>query len=414
VSDRPFDAQEILLKEGQSTPSDTWRTVSLVAAMRQMLLRGPSDFAEPAIRRQVFLRAAAVLEGRGVDPRSLTHYGLTREVMGSVVVVLIAPILSRDITDAALLTNKFGNWKKFLGVDQLEIPSDADLHSIVSYIGSIADLTLRRIRRWAYTASMEDLLDLVPSADLDAQVDAGEPPSELVAQYRWIVDRFSVTFIRDWTTSSLHSEFKWARGSVPPPCAPELMAERHVSQAQLTEEIALRAVQPSKQKFHHSPFADQMYFWAKNLLGLGRYTAAAALFEFSATFNTEDPRVYNNSGFCLIPIEAEMALERLIRARDLGYTPRAIVVYNIMCANVALGRVRAALVVADEYWDYSLERTLIEGTIWRHGETWCLADSDDIRVEIADLAAVLANRTGSVRAISVWQSRGESVRKQDS
>jgi hypothetical protein len=249
---------------------------------------------------------------------------------------------------------------------------------------------------------------------MDAQLEVGGPPDELVTQYRWIVDRFSVTFIRDWATPSLHSEFAWARGLIPPPCAPALMAERDVSHAQLAEEIALRTVQPSTREFRHSPLAAQLHVWAKNLLGLGRYTTAAALFEFAATFDPEDPHIYNNSGFCLIPADSEMALERLIRAGNLGYTPRAILIYNIMCANVALGRVRVALAAADEYWKYSLERGPVTGTIWQHGGTWCLTDSGDVRLDIADLAAGLAGRIGSTRAISAWRSRGESIKKQDS
>jgi hypothetical protein len=154
VVDRAFDAQEILLKEGQIHPNNVWRTVSLVTAMRQMLLRGPFDFAEPAVRRQVFLQAATVLESRGIDPQSLTHYGLTQETMGSVVAAMIAPILGGNNRNVANLTlpNKNGIWNKFLEADQPEVPSETDLHSIVSYIRSITAAVLHRIHQWAYTA----------------------------------------------------------------------------------------------------------------------------------------------------------------------------------------------------------------------------------------------------------------------
>jgi hypothetical protein len=61
---------------------------------------------------------------------------------------------------------------------------------------------------------------LAPDAAwLSTQTPVSTDP-ELMLEYRWLVERFSVTDLSEWSLSSLHREYQWAKGDGPRPATP--------------------------------------------------------------------------------------------------------------------------------------------------------------------------------------------------
>ncbi len=132
---------------------------------------------------------------------------------------------------------------------------------------------------------------------------------------RWLADRFLLTFVSDWSTSSLHHEFRWMRGEAPSKVDPNELALRVVPDEKLNAEIAMRAVTGQGGEYQRSLLSR-----AVELLEARQFSAAAALFEGALAVSPTD-WVRSCLAFCLIPIEPLSAIQILDELLAEGFDP---------------------------------------------------------------------------------------------
>ncbi|MFD8218311.1 tetratricopeptide repeat protein [Streptomyces sp. NPDC059697] len=272
---------------------------------------------------------------------------------------------------------------------------------------------------WVCNARLDDIASLnAPGADeIKEALDSPPPEVELFERYRWLVDRFSETFLRDWSTPSLHLEYRWLMGRELPPCEASLMSDRPVGEAELQAEIARRVVFPPRlpalvrEVDAGGRLVIEMEGHARTLLGQGRCREAAALFEFAGKRRPDDPTVHNDLGFCLIPVNPEDALSHLQRAADLDYPQVAINVYNRMCCCAALKDWRSVLRLADSYWGKDLVNSPVPATVWRHTSdgNWAITSTLDVRRMLAEFSYEIAQAEGLKDESALWRARVREI-----
>ncbi|WP_285501897.1 hypothetical protein [Actinokineospora sp. NBRC 105648] len=404
-----------------------WRTVSLVSALREAL-HGRTSWPPALVRNAGSLQAIVdELTVRGLDGDSIVRFGLGPELISNVVTTFLPRWLPSvrvegspfDAASATTPDDHAGGWQRILWSD-IERATAAvgagrpGLDHVTAVVGAI----VTKVLPWTRTAPLADLLALRPPAvapepDVDLALER-----DVVPQYRWIVERLSVTRLTDWSTTSLHLEHRWMAGIDPPPCAEVIMADRLVVAAELNAEIARRATTVSAGASYETPvgldgaLASNMMRHAVGLLVDGRAREAAALYEFAVSQNPEDASAANNFGFCLMAFNPRAALEQLRRAEVLGYQPRCVNIYNRALCLALLDDHRAALGVLDDHWAGMGGGKAI---LWQldGGRLVLAADADCCHVAALlafQISGLVSDRESALR----WLSRATrvSVRKQ--
>lgn len=401
MTERPFDARMAWLCEVDATPA-RWRTVSLVTAVRALLAH---DDRSEGMRRTLMLRSCLeALTSRGIDGDALLRFGFVAELISPLAFrQVVGPVLDqveRDQLDEELSRRGVDTeaWGRVLG------QVAPDTKDPIEFAHALAPLFM-----WVLVAPADRLISLDAPSDNEAQaaLRGKLPPSDLMEQYRWIVDRFSSTHLEDWTEKSLHLEFQYLSGDRAAPCPEHLMDDRSVSPAELNAEIAKRAARPtSDAKPYEAALARQMEHRAAELLSEGRRREAAALFEFVLTQEPNSRVALNNLGFCLLLDDTASALEHLRRARAQGYTPLVINVYNEVFGLHLLGRHSQALSVAEENWPGVEVGGIVGGVLWRlrPGADAELAEVADVRAALVELCLSLSS-SDDVKTLDAWTAR---------
>lgn len=425
--DQAFDARKIWMSESDEDLTQ-WRLVSLVTALRAVLLQGPEGDGDGPVsrvcpdgeRRVAFLGDVMdELTDRGIDADSLVRYGLIAEVLAPVLATLVVLQLL-NAKDAALFerersTIDVEGWRQVFGLTGerahafekvLEDPAELEaaikrvlseaLHDVSSALGPVVS--------WVFTAPIKDVLTLRPPRVTELEELLVTDPvvdHEVILEYRWVVERFSTTFFGQWSTKSLHLEYLWIQGLGTPPCAVNLMQERSIARHSLESEITRRTVLEKPVGPTTDRLAMQVQNHAKSFLAEGRFREAAALFEFVCREQPDNAEALNNLGFCLIPESPKVALEHLEKANRLGYSPQVINVYNRMCCHIAGGRLRAAVREAERYWDEPGEANAVAATLWCPGTEagWILRGVHDARGQLSVLAEYASKLDDERRAL---------------
>ena len=412
---KAFDACEVRMSEDKDGPCPEWRTVSLIYAARALLAHEPgTETALSNDRGENFLAIVAELTRRGIDANALVRYGFIPEVVGSLVAMVTASRILPPSSDVFTSTGiDVAAWAALLEMQcgPVEITGSFE-RDFANVAKENLFQCIPKLVTWAISAPLEDLATLKPPSDLALPTGATNPPDEdLVTQYRWIIDRFSTTFIRDWATESLHYEYRWLHGQIAAPCPEELMHDRVIDRDQLNAEIAYRAAVPGADlRVSVDPQLRLVYKMsdhARTLVKQDRLKEAVTLLEFARSQRPHDAQTSNNLGFCLIPTQPEEALFHLTEAARAKYSPAAINVYNQMCCLVALHKARAALRLAGEYWSDQLEPIQVNGSLWRLSDldTWELIAATDTRIEIATFAQEIARLEGLTDIAERWAER---------
>ena len=403
--DKAFDAVESYLCETEREPSAQWRTVSLVTAVLGIVAHGP-EFEQPTpqARQKAFKAAADELSRRGLDAVALVRYGMAREVIAPLGAALIMGLIS----DHSLYNGiDVPSWQAALDLKPPVRSSDTlTVDERTEWFNNTFSSVLSQLLQWAANVSFDELVNLTPpTRDAIASFPSGEPGDRgLREQYRWAVDHFAKTFLRDWNTESLHYELRWLDGDILAPCPDEIMRDRRIPRDQITEEIARRVVYNSGNIDPGRSLAGEMTRHAEKLLRQGRYREAAAVFEFGVQQRPEDASVRNNLGFCLIPVEPREALNHLKSAANMGYEPSATNAYNQMCCYVTIGRSRAALNIADSEYKKPDPKQM-GAFLWRSREgQWELFSSENSFYEIAVYAAEIARTEGWKDQEEFWRA----------
>lgn len=412
-SRRPFDARLQLLTERELDTS-AWSTVSLITALREYVERDEASVFPPCDEHEALLtRCAEVLAARGMDAYSLVRYGLLPELLGGMLSATFSQLLDPEPPETSAGAAKAMEWLALLQprLDEFDISAETISRADVSGFFSAVGLDLLP---WMLSAPLDDILSLSPPT-LAQMADAPPPdPSdlEMVELYRWAVDRFSVTTLRQWTLSSLQHELRWMCGTDAPPCAVALMEEQAIDRAAVEAEIARHSAFPETPTPHRqlrSSLASRMTRNAVALLRGMKFEEAAALFKFAVDESPDDPSALNNLAFCLLPTDPRAARSMLQRAADLGYKPPAVNLYNrILCA-ILLGNREVALHLANQEWP-DLPEDNGAAHLWDiDGDQLVLSELVDPRAHLAALAGQLAREHGDDSEVALWEARREAA-----
>jgi TPR repeat protein len=410
----PFDARRALLQD-QSTPRESWRVVSLMTGLRECLNRDPEGIWQPRGEDRLVETMDGIvreLTARGLDGDSLVRYGLFPELIGGVLGLLVPQWIRRgDRSDPPPVAQA---WRDLLGdrlPDRLPNVDSSNVEASQATIAGVIQRVAVPLGSWALSAPLADLLRLTPPESEEEAVRAvGRVDQRLFVQYRWAAERFSITRLADWTTSSLHAEYKWTQGKAPAPCREDLMEDRAIDPRELAANIAARAVDrppadlPNEFAGVQLNLAVRMQRHAVGLLRERRFREAATLFDFALSQNPHDAEAANNLGFCLLPDDASAALKHLDHAASRGYEPRAINAHNRAICGLLLGNPRACLAIAAETWE-DLE-VPPPATLWRiSGSELSLAERVNVMQEIASVAAQAAALIGDAETEFLWHQR---------
>lgn len=392
--DRPFDAAEIYYRDSD-TPYRHRKTVSLLYEFHERLLSTPKEGFEDE-RVAVLNQCASELQRRDFNIVPLVRYAYDELIAISVATSLVMPSLverqeSQQELEPALPVAPPG-WNQLLdavlGIDSTsvsEVPptlSDEEKLAVTRLLRTLGGTFMKYLTHWVSTAPLPDILAWKPPT-VDSFIDPAALTSRLHTKQRhiqrWMVDRFIRAYLDDWANESLLLEWQFIQGSETPPCPIEEMSAREVDPSALSQAIANRSSDRSRQ----NDTADSLKGTALRFLREGRRSSAAGVFEAARDLDQTDAEAHNNYGFCLLPDRPEEALHALQQADELGFPHKTLNRANRMLALSMLGRDAAALELA--------ERVVDEWDTERRTRTYYMWDISSV---VLDVALKIAERNG--------------------
>lgn len=414
--DGPFDARRSLLEQ-RGLPQREWRIVSLVTALRECI--GGETFPAFPGGRSNIIRTVEVcadeLTRRGVPADPLIRYGMLPELISGVLEGVVSNWLEVNSTSFGTTPS---DWAELLEpVLEAEHLSSAGsgAWSPEEWKAAIGAAT-STIATWVFTAPLADLIRLTPPTSTPSRWVPRGIDDILFVDYRWCIDRFSITSVADWTPTSVEKELAWRGGEGCAPCEPKLMADRVVQIEQLQQLSEMYSLAPPKPGADSITISASLSYRMQNraadLLQRGEYAQAGELFRFALSKDPEDATAANNLGFCLIPLEPETALQFFDRADDLGFEHLSVLAHNRMVASMILGREVEAIGMAEARWmDERPDPSVSKATLWSlsslNGVT--LKPGAEPRLEVARLAVQAAKRAGTAATVTAWTARAASV-----
>lgn len=250
---KPFDARELYLEDQKHASLGSWRPASLVTSvLSQLSVPPPPDPDEAAQRHRCVKATLAELERRGIDSERLVYDGLVPNVAATVVATAAMPLVLgtagvdlsglEDVADAlpsppgwvALLLGGERTPAQWLAYAKEQGPDWA-----AEQFGKIL-VSVPRVGNWLSSLDIDALVDWRPPSTVEFGAVASDRPQPSFPVSRWLVDRFTVTYLTQWAKSSLRCEWKYLHGQQMAPCLPEAMRTRHVSEGELAAVMADR------------------------------------------------------------------------------------------------------------------------------------------------------------------------------
>ena len=248
---------------------------------------------------------------------------------------------------------------------------------------------------WAMTASWDQLVEWSPPQP--THVDDTLSPIRNAEGDPWITERFTKTYLGEWSVAALRSEWRYLHGQHLPPCDPSEMKVREISANDLAKVMADRLGadrRPSER------LIDMLVRPAVKFLEDDRRTEAAALFEAALRLDPRNANALNNLGFCLLPDDPEQALRHLDAAIDTGSADMEISNANRVLALALLGRWTSACDLAAAHLSRHGDSSA-RGPVWLWESSSLLNDNtavlmtcDDIGSYVAELHEVAATMDG--------------------
>jgi len=335
----PYDASQISMRyAGLSIPEHDWHPVELLRVLVEVCSTSPlrrSARFNSGLHRHVSVGlAAARLGERGYNVDELVRCAFRSMYVGEF--IRLSARVSFDRADGKNLSAPL----EALGAevcDRMGAPeTDASFSTYLNQIvrHSATEPFGRKAAGWMQIASLTDLLDwnIPSSAEWASANEVDIAP--VACDSQWIADRFLLTYLSDWHTSSLHEEFKWAKGTKKSQVLSDNLQLRSVPMDRLNEEIASRAVEGDGV----DPRA--LLSTGVELLLKGEHEQAVAFFQGALTVQPSS-WVRNCLAFCLIPSDTRAAEEIFRELLTEGHDTH-LVHANLAAINRLHGDIRAA------------------------------------------------------------------------
>lgn len=354
-----FDARQLRLSEPAGAPDILWHTSSLLQVVVQAARTSPfRRDGSLELRRLIEATSAlGALGSRSLDPEHIIRRG----VAGSVKLALALGVGRNS-------DGRLTNWEHLAQWRAIFEKGSVGQVSTESYLSAVLDGPVAQyLNAWIATSSVEDVLMWRPPSP-DTEPIAIEPKKEDVEIWTWLVDRFTLTYLDQWSLSSLKREYALVQGSWQPDFSTEVLSERIVGREEVATALADRAIvsgdviDPAMMQ----SFTEQ----ALALLRDGQRTAAAALFNAARMLKPKDLDARNNYAFCILIDKPEEAKGLLVDVfeRGGGRTNPAVTWCNLALAESLLGQTDAALKACEQAYEDSSGS---ESILWvRHDEDW--------------------------------------------
>lgn len=456
---RAFDAREAYLADRDS-PRDA-RSVPSMTHELQMLLRRPPVMA-PDLREHVYEVQAtyAELQRRGVDVESVVRYGMADTLTINIAMFAMAALLpppeaqsneereyfaavkaaaepwhalllasyASDKERGLHLDRRFGSLMRRLRAlndplpqepereaqadhERDSVPVDLAKEQLTTY--AMAGRFPERVLSWLLTCDIADLLDWKPpSSDQCLAEPAPMPASEKAIRGRWLLDRFTKTYLDDWQDDSLSQEWRYLHGNCTG-CDPRAMSQRVTEASEVAAQLADRTTSPKSaeeawERLDEGAALFQFVQIAADILRAGRREEAVALYRGLVRMHPDNPDVNNNYGFCLLPDAPEAGLQWLERAAalrsggDLDGTNLA----NRLYALHRLGRHEEALALASQLTASDAPVAFPFAFLWRDAvDGPVLGERVDTQRYCYELAHAAARKQGDEAAEAGWAKR---------
>jgi tetratricopeptide (TPR) repeat protein len=393
---RNFDATEaLLIAQGTAhSPTSQWSTAALLMTLLRVVRSQPyhADGSLVLVRQVDGTSALAFLGQRGVDPRRLMVQGFGRLLLFAIDSSLgLADLEGAPSTgeNAPMLSE----WQRLRrGIIGQQTAGDTALPLSKSFRD--------RLKPWIATSDICDLLDWTPPTEIP-EISEPEPDADS-EEFLWFVERFTQTYLTEWTDASLALEYRYTLDNWHPRSLPsELLLEREIGAAKVCHEISSRTVH-SRPGNHEAKNA--LVQRALEAIDKQRRDIAAAIFTSARTLDPKDAMIANNLGFCLIPDQPEEAIKALAEAQALGETS-LLNTANSAAAHYLLGDLDGALLACSEALKIGLEDA---GTAW----LWPVPLPDEPKAVrhslgsyICDLAILAATEHKDLLAVEAWRTR---------
>lgn len=390
-----FDAGQLLLSEPAGAPDTLWNTSSLlqivVRAARSCPLRRDGSLE---LQRLVYATSAlGALGCRGVDPEYLLRQGVGQAI--KLALAIWIKKWSERSDDPRISWEYLDQWRAVFDEGSHEQPT-ANLYIGAAMTGPVS----HRLDVWLESAPIEDvLLWRPPQSDIESSEPGSANPE--AGPWRWIVERFTKTYLRTWSLLALKREYSFVRGTWLPDFSTTLLTERTLTQEEIATALADRAmvsedvIDPSTM----GAFVDQ----AVVLLADGQRAAAAALFDAARTIKPADLDAQNNYAFCILIDKPDQAQALFRDVLSRGAPDPAVTWCNVALAEFLLGHADAALDGCERASSAAHDR---KSYLWqRRGDLW-VVEYVDPRSWAIRFAAQLEQSAGIV---GTWTERAEKL-----
>ena len=392
-----FDARQLLLSEPRGAPDTLWHTSSLLQvvamAARSCPLRRDGSLS---LKRLVDATSGlGALGCRGIDPEHLMRRGVGQSIKLALA-VWVGRWLERS-DDTRSSWKYLDEWRMLFeeGIEERPSPS--------SYIeAALVGPTAQHLDTWIESAPIEDLLLWRPP-QTGTELSTASPTDAETEPWQWIVERFTKTYLGEWSLAALKLEYSFVQGSWVPDFPTILLTERTLTREEIAIALADRAIVSADAIDPHTmtTFVDQ----ALVLLADGQRTAAAAaLFDAARTIKPLDLHAQNNYAFCILPDKPDQAkvLFQDILAR--GAPDPSVTWCNLALADSLLEQTDAALEACEQAYGAVDDRR--RAPLWQQrGEEW-VVDRINPRSWAIRFAAQLEKSTGTT---GTWAERLKSV-----
>jgi hypothetical protein len=349
-----FDARGTFLSESESSNQSQWSLQSLIYRLKELVQTAPWNFETDTDTRKNEIRGLLqLIQARGLNLEEHLEVAIRFAVRMSI----FRELLSSQV-EIGETTQEVLSWQNFIEEEGAKFSRES-VQSEASGQDSLPTRTIIVLGIWSDCSHLDQILDWsIPSGSFSELINmrnTSDIPVEKEtksADGRWLFDRFTETYLERWDTNSLCREWSFIHGQKSAPCSPFELKSREVKVAQLSAEMSDRLVKKisnSRSRDFSRPesqdltpmFTSQLVQPAANFLKEGRFTEARALFEAILQMDPESSDANNNLGFCLLPENPELALERFEKAERLAGYRNPVLAVNMMLANASLGRISA-------------------------------------------------------------------------